>query len=176
MIAPVPGWPHYTVSDLGEVRSLDRTIGPRTIRGKVLASFDRKDSCGEPTGYRSVTLSHEGRSRTLYVHALVMLAFVGPYPSPDHEILHGDGHRDHNVLANLRYGTTHENAADRETHGTAVRGTTHGRSKHTIRTIRAVKRRLARGEGLSTIARALNVNHGTVHHIRAGRQWAHVSI
>jgi hypothetical protein len=51
-----------------------------------------------------------------------MLAFVGPRPAPDIEVLHGDGNGSNNRLSNLRYGTVQENAEDRELHGTVCRG------------------------------------------------------
>lgn len=179
---PIPGWPFNVASDDGRIFSLDREVNGRVIRGRELAQFDRMKVVRKgrkveriATGYRSVTLACEGRSRTEYVHALVMLAFVGPRPSDEHEVLHGDGVRHHNALSNLRYGTVVENAADRETHGTAVRGETHGRSKHSLETIREIKRRLAGGEKACAIARALNVNNGTVYQIRDGKQWSHVA-
>lgn len=178
----IPGWPGYLVSDEGRVRSVDRTIGGRTIRGRELAQFDRmkikrvgRKRIRIPTGYRSVTLARDGKCRSEYVHALVMLAFVGPYPSPDHEVLHGDGNRANNALTNLRYGTVLDNLDDREQHGNVLRGERHGRTVHSLATIREIKVRLARGEKAAQIARAVGCNHGTVSHIRNGKQWSHVA-
>ena len=37
-------------------------------------------------------------------------------PSPEHEVLHNDGDPWNNSVSNLRYGTTRENAQDRERH------------------------------------------------------------
>jgi hypothetical protein len=130
-IADLPGWPGYAVTEDGRVISFMRRRsrgfggGSETLmgdEGREVASFDRKDRRGQPTRYRSVCLSRDGRSRNLYVHELVLLAFVGPRPAPDIEVLHRNGHGSDNRLENLRYGTVQENADDRELHGTVHRG------------------------------------------------------
>jgi hypothetical protein len=58
------------------------------------------------------------------VHHLVLEAFVGPRPA-GHEAAHGDGDKTNNALANLRWATPKENAADRYRHGTVLFGTRH---------------------------------------------------
>jgi hypothetical protein len=90
--------------------------------GRIMPTFDRLDRKGKPTGYRSVCLSRAGKRRNFYVHELVLLVFVGPRPSEKHEALHGNATRDDNRLENLRWGTTKENADDREKHGHVHRG------------------------------------------------------
>lgn len=98
--------------------------------GVALRDFDRKDIRGRPTGYRTVSIRHEdGRCRNRYVHELVLLAFVGPRPSDEYEVLHGNGERSDNRLDNLRWGTVLENAADRDRHGRVYRGADHWRAK-----------------------------------------------
>lgn len=128
----VPGVAGYLVSDLGNVYSLWRqewrgragrfqgsslVIVPDSPR--MLTPFDRKNRKGEPTGYLSVSL---GRRVIRYVHELVLLAFVGPRPSPEHEACHGLGGRSDNRLSNLRWGTTRENCQDRIMVGTQYAG------------------------------------------------------
>ena len=68
--------------------------------------------------YLSVKLAKAGVTRTVYVHELVLLAFVGPRPAMDErcEIRHLDGDKTNNHLSNLKYGTVKENAADRKLH------------------------------------------------------------
>jgi hypothetical protein len=69
-------------------------------------------------GHKHVTLSRDGQTRTFQVHALVLRAFVGPYP-PGMQIRHLNGTPHDNRLENLTYGTPAENARDRdEVHGT----------------------------------------------------------
>jgi len=95
----------YQVSNTGRVKSFAR--GNARVLKPGLTSV----------GYPSVVL---GRGNTNLVHSLVAEAFIGPRPA-GHEVLHGDGTRDNNVLSNLRYGTRAENLADSKAHGTGHR-------------------------------------------------------
>jgi hypothetical protein len=47
---------------------------------------------------------------------LVLLAFKGHPPTPQHQAAHADGCRQHNDIWNLRWATPQENAADRRRH------------------------------------------------------------
>lgn len=112
----------YEVSDMGRVRSVDRTVwrdGPQystphqlTYRGQLI-SLQR-----QMLGYVGVVLWKGGQPRSLRVHRLVLEAFVGAQPG-GMETLHGNGVRHDNRLVNLRWGTWEENYADRVRHGTA---------------------------------------------------------
>ena len=112
---PIPGYNHYEVSNLGNVRSIDRwlrfgrTEKLRFTKGRIL----RK--CRNDGGYEQITLN---RRTGCHVHQLVLLAFVGPRPK-GMEALHGDGNKANNRLDNLRYGTRSENQLDRRNHGTS---------------------------------------------------------
>lgn len=103
---PIPGWPGYDVSDAGRVRSWRRSRRyPDAPLPRVLAQ--RRD----PAGYARVNLRDLGRVEAALVHALVCAAFIGPRPAGLH-VAHGNGDRRDNRLANLRYATARENAAD----------------------------------------------------------------
>jgi hypothetical protein len=127
---PIAGYDGYQVSDLGRVRSLDRVVTKmqrgrpvqHRLKGKVLrpATVAR--------GYLAVAL---GRRGTMYVHHVVLLAFVGPRPAGK-QAAHGDGDRTNNALSNLRWATPKENTADRYRHGTVLFNTRHplGRKTH----------------------------------------------
>lgn len=95
--------PGYEVSDLGRVRSIDRTItrrGRKTrLRGQVLAT----SACP----YLRVRIL----GRTRLVHDLVLRVFVGP-PPPGSEARHRNHDKADARLSNLRYGTRSENALD----------------------------------------------------------------
>lgn len=106
----IPGYEgRYQVSDLGNVRSVDRYVRlvahgvetKRLARGKILRP-------GRTTsGHLTVAL---GRGNSQGVHALVVRAFVGPRPD-GHEVLHLDHNPENNTLENLRYGNRGENVA-----------------------------------------------------------------
>lgn len=110
----------YEVSNLGRVRSIDRIeIWRRTILGKFIETERRlagkilKPS-KKKAGHRWVSL---GRGNRVYVHHLVLRAFVGPAPVGT-ESLHWDDDPCNNELTNLRWGTRAENIADyRRNHG-----------------------------------------------------------
>ena len=89
----------------GEICSVERQH-----KGFVLAQEQVKRS-----GYRRVAI---GRGNKVYVHTLVLTAFVGPCPAGC-ECLHGDGNRTNNCDFNLRWGTRLENVRDSIAHGTA---------------------------------------------------------
>ena len=101
----IPGYEgRYQVSNLGQVRSLDRPVrcrggAFRTAKGKVLRPAPHK------SGHLMVML---GRRNNADVHVLVLRAFVGP-PPPKHEALHEDHNPAHNALSNPRWGTRSEN-------------------------------------------------------------------
>lgn len=107
----------YEASDLGRVRSLDRTLVHgngfvRRMRGRVLRGHARLD------GYVEVVLGLGARGRTKHwrIHQLVLAAHVGPCPR-GFEACHGDGDRSNNRLDNLRWDTRIANAQDTIAHG-----------------------------------------------------------
>ncbi len=113
---PIRDVPGYEASDLGRVRSLDRTIiGPGGLaqrrKGRILRPSRSR-------GYEQVSLVDPDH-RVLYrsVHRLVMETFVGPRP-PGNEVRHRDGVRDNNQLSNLSWGTHSSNELDKVGHGT----------------------------------------------------------
>lgn len=104
--ATVAGFTNYQVSDQGRVRDLRRDrIMPLHVGNKV--------------GHLRVTVKpDDGRSyRGLYVHRLVLMAFVGPCPE-GMEACHNDGDPINNRLDNLRWDTHSSNMYDRVKHGT----------------------------------------------------------
>lgn len=111
----IPGYEGvYQASDEGEIKSLSGRFG----RPLIL-----RPGRAKRTGHYQVVLTKPGtelqrlRRRTMTVHALVMLTFVGPLPAGA-ETRHIDGDVTNNHLANLRYGSRSENQRDSVRHGT----------------------------------------------------------
>lgn len=145
---PIPSEPGYEVSDLGRVRSVDRTVhtvrGLWRLKGKIRAQYDKD-------GYRRVTLSGSPRG----VHVLVLEAFVGPCPESYHG-LHGDGKRHNNRLSNLRWGSPSENERDKTRQGTRLL---------TFETACAIRQRYVarcKVNGARAIAKELGLENHTV--------------
>jgi len=99
----------YEISDIGRVRRVKPGMG--AVVGRILRISLDSD------GYENVHLSSPGFRRTVTVHRLVALAFLGVPDSPM-EACHVDGRRTNNVLSNLRWGTHADNVRDTLIHGT----------------------------------------------------------
>lgn len=108
---PIPGFESsHEASNMGRVRTIDRVVRNRSIKGRVLRARADKD------GYLGVRLCRNNKQIERRVHRLVLEAFVGPKP-PNHECRHLDGDVTNNRLSNLKWGTSKENEADKDLHG-----------------------------------------------------------
>lgn len=113
---PVLGYEgYYEVSDQGGIRSVDRTIV--TVLGVTQRKRGR-NIAGELDhgGHVRVQLCRGGKKRRVFVHVLILEAFVGPCPT-GYEGCHGNGVPGDNHLINLQWGTKAHNARDRVAHG-----------------------------------------------------------
>jgi len=114
---PVRGWPHYEVSSLGRVRSIERTLlcndgRTRTYRGKLV-----KGQTDKKIGYIRVMLYDRSSFIGRTVHTLVADAFL-PRRAKGQEVRHLDGNPGNNRVKNLAWGTRSENSLDKRAHGT----------------------------------------------------------
>ena len=168
---PVPGWEGlYDVSDLGRVKSLDRTDRRgRQVTGRILKI------CYDSDGYPIVGLSRDRTTLTQKVHCLVAAAFIGPRPE-GLIVLHGSKSRADNRACNLRYGTHQQNTADRLRDGTYGIGAQNSKAKLSEADIRLIRARLATGgESQQSIANHFGVAQVTISEIKTGRTWAHLA-
>lgn len=153
--------PGYIISSDGQIGSRRRG-GLKMLR---LAPFGK--------GYCRVTI-YDGKSSVSYqVHRLVAEAFIGPAPSPSHEINHKNGIKHDNRAANLEWVTKSENMRHRFDvlkHG-APRGKAQTNAKLTEAKVRDLRRRRARGETLRTIAADLGIDLAHVSNIAHGKTW-----
>lgn len=101
----------YEASDLGRIRSCDRIIignsrwgKPRNIHFKETIL---QQSIGA-NGYKNVTLSKNGKTKTIEVHKLVYEAFNGKVPD-NMQVNHIDENHHNNNLSNLNLLTPKEN-------------------------------------------------------------------
>jgi hypothetical protein len=98
----------YEVSGHGRVRSLDRiVITTQGISRRMPGKLIKPSPSGGAGRYR-VSL---GKGAKVYVHHIVLEAFVGPRP-PGKQGLHWDDDPDNNTVGNLYWGTPSENGLD----------------------------------------------------------------
>lgn len=165
---PIPGYEtFYEVSDLGNVRR---------HRNALLWSGRPVKQTLAGNGYRRVMLSKNGHEKSMRVHRLALLAFVGPPPTAKHQCNHKNGVKEDNRLENLEWATPKANTQHAFALGLVPsrRGERNNRSKLAESTVRAI-RSLANVMNCREIARLYCISRITVREIKRGRQWKHVT-
>lgn len=170
----VPGFEgYYEVSDLGDVRSLGRWVaspngGTRFHEGRVLRPGKLRN------GYRNVVFRVAGEAKTLYVHRLVALAFLGLCPH-DMQVNHINGERNDNRVCNLEYVTPKQNvrhSVETTRHRDAVGNPLWRQSTLTPETVRRMRAlRAHNGMTYKALARRYGVSCATVRDITRGWTW-----
>lgn len=82
-------------------------------------------------GYSSVSLCHENKKVTKYVHRLVCMAFHGLPERESMQVRHLDGNPANNRPENLAWGSQQENWQDRKAHGNGLDSEKHHAAKLT---------------------------------------------
>jgi len=156
----------YQISNHGKVRN---------IATNTFKQLTPKDN-----GYLIVTLYKNNVGKTLYVHRLVLQAFVGNAPSNKPDVRHLDGNKHNNYLPNLIWGDKSENAKDSIRHGTRfqpdVRGSKHGESKLLEKDIPVIIAALDSGETQKFVAKRYGVTQGLISKIKRRVAWRHVHV
>lgn len=107
----IPGYEGlYQVSDLGNVKSLDRRVVKNdgrvtNYKSKMLKTF----TTGKNRLY--VNLTSKGKMKKYQVHVLVALAFIGERPE-GYDVCHIDGNSLNCKLSNIKYDTRNQNGID----------------------------------------------------------------
>ena len=104
---PVPGYEgYYEVSNFGNVKSLtnDKILKP----------------CLDGRGYYKVTLSKDGKTKTIRIHILVDTAFLGHKPDGYKIVIdHIDNNKLNNNLTNLQLISQRDNSSKDKKNGTS---------------------------------------------------------
>lgn len=169
---PVVGWEGlYEVSNMGRVKSCARSR--RGPHGSVCHHAAYLMHPQSKRGYPQVHLRFDERSLFANIHALVLIAFVGPRPKGFHAC-HFDGDRTNNRDTNLRWDTVANNCADKVRHGTSNRGERHGHAILTNAQVLEMRRLRRKGRSREKLAAMFGVAPATVWGIVTRRTWRHL--
>lgn len=169
----VPGFPDFAVSENGDVRRVGATAKRNTnyaVPRDVTQCLSGKTS----GNYLRVSLQRpDGKHTDVRVHQVVARAFLGPAPSPTHEVAHNDGNRFNNHYSNLRWATAAENIADKVIHG-SHKGVRNRKAKVTPEAVHEIRRLSAEGQSRTRLAVVYGLTPSTVSKIVHGQTWGHV--
>jgi hypothetical protein len=167
----IPGYEGlYEASTLGAIRSVDRFINGRIVghkskvKGRILTP-------ALVSGYPRVDLSKQGKSRSVFVHLLVLESFVGPRP-PMMVCCHADGDKLNNNVRNLRWDTQSANMLDARAHGTIADGERNGNAAVTSEIAAHV---FLSKDSQRSIAKRVGLSQRQVLNIKKRRQWVKVT-
>lgn len=164
----IPGYEGlYQVSDLGNVKSLNRivkhsTSGYLTLKEKLLkprkSTQDRK----------YVDLNKNKITKRFYIHTLVAQTFIGERPE-GYDICHISGDNQDNRLVNLRYDTKGQNQID-----IYRQGSKHGLGKLSLEQVLEIRQLYSTGDYTHyELAEKYNVSQSTTQRVvnRKSFQW-----
>lgn len=157
----------YDVSDLGRVRSWINCRGNRVQEPHVLTPGVHD------TGYLFVNLRKDGRTHKRFVHRLVLEAFVGPCPTGMECRHFPDPTRTNASLANLSWGSSAQNQADKISHGTQIHGSKHYRAILDEDSVKAIRQEVAAGTQQKVLAKRYGVSRPVVSDICRRKSWRH---
>lgn len=169
---PCVGHDGYEVSNLGNVRSVDRIVicrGDRPRRrwkGKLLVQAPIR-------GY--LVIKPGGNSQVRYVHLLVARAFLGERPK-GLTVNHKDGVKTNNSASNLEYVTYKENTQHAFRIGLRHCGEKNPRAKITEAQAREGYRLVANGLSQSAAGRIIGIPAATLSSIVRGKSWKHLKL
>lgn len=166
---PVPGFPGYEASSSGLVRSWKDFHGGRADTPRNLSvSVSR-------WGYLVISMvaALGTRSRKVFVHRIVAMAFLGPCPDGQ-EVNHRDGNKANSSISNLEYVTKSENTIHAVRLGLRRIGSRHPSAKLTEPDVREMRARWRNGESACALAKAYGVRLYAVQGAVSGRSWKHV--
>lgn len=166
----IPGFPGYRVGDDGSVWS-QRQKGAGYGRLKPWTPVATRPN---KYGYTVVTLYHSRRQYNRRIARLVLEAFVGPCPDGMEACHFPDPCRSNNALANLRWGTPAQNAADRDEHGHTCRGEASPLSRLNVGDVRLIR---TLGNSITErkeIAWRFGVTPQAIYNIQTRRTWKHL--
>lgn len=153
----IPGYDgDYQVSNIGRVRSYKWGI-------------ERIKFCApNESGYPVASLYRNNRLKRHRVHIMVCELFVGPQPSPDHEVNHIDRNPGNPVWTNLEWMTRIQNV--HHSIDFMQRGERHCCAKLSDEQVAEIRTRIESGEGQTKLAKEFGVNQSHIWKLVRGQR------
>ena len=169
----IPGYPGYEISDHGQVRSYLKSRG-RNL-GSFISTIPQRilKPCPTYFGHLQVYLRRDGKTYRIFIHRLVLTAFIGPCP-PGMEACHNDGKPSNNYPDNLRWDSHINNLRDREKHGTSLVGQKNGLAKLTDSKIIQIRKLASQGYTSKQLEEMFSVHRMHINGIIRRQYWAHI--
>lgn len=170
---PVPGYGnHYEASNLGNIRVKDRVVVRKHSTGSVTNFFYKSrllTPCkSDKLGHMVVHISVDNKKQNVFVHKMVLLAFVGPCPE-GMECCHKNGNASDNRIENLRWDTHYENNQDRKRHGRYATGENHPMAKLTLEQVKTIR---SSDKPIKELCKEFGVGLSNLHRIKNKESWA----
>lgn len=169
---------YYEINRNSEIRSKERVVESLIVKTGTVRKIKRSSKPIKKRldhkGYWIVILSKNSKPKTLKVHRLLMITFVG---KSDLVVNHKNGVRTDNRLENLEYCTHRENIL----HGrkylghNSVRGELCGASKLNEIKVLAIVTLNKSGFNFSQISKLYNVNRQSIANVCQGKTWGHIT-
>lgn len=155
----------YEVSDQGRVRRIAFGMGTRGF-GAPLKQWPTAD------GHLWVRLASSSRKRQVYVHRLVMAAFVGPLPD-GHVVHHRNADPANNHVSNLEYVTPMQNSRYAVEMGRSSRGESHPAAQLSANDVLDIRARFP-SEKASVLAEEYGIHKDTIYKLANRVRWKHL--
>jgi len=158
----IPNFSDYYVTPEGDIYSTKRQ------KPKQLTFF-----LDESIGYRRSTIVDDfGKKRSMLLHRLIAITFLGKAPTEFHEVNHIDGDKTNNALSNLEWVTRAENLEHAFTNGLkTVSGQNNPRSILSEKEVLEVYQKLLSGKSNRAVAKEYNISNSAIMLIKNKRNW-----
>lgn len=161
----------YKVSNLGNIKSVDRIIKRKTSEMKIKGR--QMSQCLGNSGYPMINLCINGSCKRHLVHRIVATAFLSN-PLNKAYVNHIDGNKQNTNLKNLEWSTPKENSIHAHVNGLANVG--RGEKQHSSKlTVDKVKYIRESSKTIKELSMMFNVSKQAIRDVKMKRSWKHVS-